>query len=471
MFRLRAVSLLFLLVATQCASAASALQRTYYENLALIRTRELLYQTVPQWALGVNLIAAVTLYFVWRSQRNVPHFNWLLGACLSGNVINLTTLFPNFLHPLLVDLLLSAWLYCLLRILFTHPTEALQRWLTTFSAGLLVGLGFARELGGSNAHALLIALAFSVLTLVAATRLFLNLRDKRTPKISLLFGVFLLGLTAVIDSISYLLDGHLDTHPQQLFLLNPFAQMIAVILALYFLVTRHANNQLELSELNANLDARVREAEHELEDRYRLLKQDAVDTAALRERRSIYQSIHEDLSDKLLQLIYRAPAPETADLARAALAELRDTQKLDPEQHKEVPHILADALAEVQTRCEQAGLQLAWQVSPQLETLKLNARQESALTRTLREAISNLLKHAHAKHVEICFWLDDSSQKELQYTVSDDGVGIDPARPKGRGLINMRQRLEELGGQVGISTANIGGTCLHFSLPFSSEHS
>jgi len=451
------------------AYAASALQTAYYHELTQQRTRELLLQALPQWALGVNIIAATTLYFVWRSQRDIPHFNWLLGACLTGNVVNITLLYPDLLPAVLIDSLLCAWMYCLTRILFTHPTFIQQRWFTALAAGLLVALGLAGEFGGIATHTGLLAATFSLLTIISAASLYLNARHKRDPKLSLMLGVFLLGLSGALDNLAVLYNWHLVAQLEQIVPLNPLAQMLAVILALYFLVTHHANNQLQLSQLNATLDSRVRDAEYELEDRYRLLTHDALETAAIRERRNIYQSIHEDLSDKLLQLIYRAPTPETADLARAALAELRDTQKLQPEQQKPLLHILADAFAEVQTRCDQAGKLLSWQVSADLEAFSFNARQESALTRTLREAISNLFKHARASEVSIQFSIQEHSPNTLLYIVSDNGVGIDPARPSGRGLVNIRHRLEELGGQVTISAADNGGTCLQFFLPFVGE--
>ena len=131
MLRLLCASLLLVITLVEQASAATALQTDYYQGLALLRTRELFLHTLPQWALGVNIVAATILFFVWRSQRNVPQFNWLLGACLTGNVTNLSALYPESLHPLLIDTLYSVWLYCLTRILYTHPTATMQRWLNT----------------------------------------------------------------------------------------------------------------------------------------------------------------------------------------------------------------------------------------------------------------------------------------------------------------------------------------------------
>ncbi len=467
MLWLRKASVALLLPFAELASAATPLQEEYYQQLSLARTHEFFFQSLPQWAMWVNLIAAAILYLVWQSQRNVPQFNWLLGASLTANASNLSALYPESLPPLFIDCLLSTWLYCLTRILFTHLTSTQQRWLSAVAAAVLISFGLARALGGDILHTALLSTAFGLLVFASALRLRQHIRTVRSPKMSLFIGVFILALCGLLDTLGILLNWQLA----QTLLLSPFAQMIAVVLALYFLVTRHVNNQLQLSVLNATLDSRVREAERELEDRYRLITQDAVDTAALRERRNIYKSIHEDISDKLLQLIYRAPAPETADLARAALAELRDTQKLQPEQHRSVHHILADAFAEIQTRCEQVNLQLSWQVAPELETFTLNARQESALTRTLREAISNLFKHAQASEVAISFCLSETSSQDLHYTVKDNGIGIDPARPRGRGLANMQQRLEELGGQVTIDTRTGAGTSLLFTLPFLAEQS
>lgn len=465
MLRLRAVCLLLSLTLSQHIRAATPLHADYYQEMALRSSRELFFQALPQWALVVNLVAATILYFVWRSQRNIPQVSYLVGACLVGNVTNLSSLYPEWLNPLFADTLLSTWLYCLARLLFSQPSATQQRWLGACAALLLITFGFARERGGTSAHAAALSVAFLALSTTAALGLYKLTVPSQRPKLSLLLGVLLLGLSGLLDNLSSVLNWTLAQH----ILLSPFAQIIFVILVLYYMVSRHASNQLLLTHLNATLDIRLHEAERELEDRYRLATQDAVEAATVRERRNIYHSIHEDLSDKLLQLIYRAPTPETADLARAALAELRDTQRLHPEEHRVVPHILADALAEVQSRCEQVNLRLIWQVAPQLESYTLNARQESALTRTLREAVSNLFKHARASEVEICFRLSDGLPRSLHYSVSDNGVGIDSTRPRGRGLINMRQRLEELGGEISIGSTSHGGTSLLFSLPFTSE--
>lgn len=399
-----------LLACSAPALGIEALFNDYHAQLRLLEQRALIFHSLPQWALVLNLVAALTLLALRRVQAEIPHYPWLLGASITGNGYFLEALGLAPPDSLLVDALVLAWLYCLFRILYPKPAAKSQR--------------------------------------------------------SLTLGVWLIALCVLIDTILLLGDVHLPGHPDNVLQSVPLGQIAGVLLALYFLVASHVVNLQQLATLNASLDQRVQEVEAELDDRYSMLTRDAVDAAALHERKSIYQSIHEDLSDKLLQLIYSATKPETADLARSALAELRDSHKLHPDQSHMLTDILADAYAEAQTRCDQAGLTLEWQADDELQLWTLTARQESALTRTVREAISNLLKHAQASQVAILFMAHDTpGGRNLFYRIADNGRGINATHRPGRGLVNTHNRMQELGGSVTIEARTQGGTQLHFTLP------
>ena len=72
--------------------------------------------------------------------------------------------------------------------------------------------------------------------------------------------------------------------------------------------------------------------------------------------------------------------------------------------------------------------------------------QWSALTRVLRELVSNALYHGHASRIEISFQLDGTG---LNLSVADDGHGRAPqAWSHGLGLGGVRKRVKLLGGQV-----------------------
>ena len=71
----------------------------------------------------------------------------------------------------------------------------------------------------------------------------------------------------------------------------------------------------------------------------------------------------------------------------------------------------------------------------------------------LREALTNVGKHAHASQVVITI----AAGEELRLVVADDGVGIGDANAAGLGLKNLRQRAERLGGDVELGTSREGG--------------
>ncbi|HUI03549.1 MAG TPA: GAF domain-containing protein [Acidimicrobiales bacterium] len=86
-----------------------------------------------------------------------------------------------------------------------------------------------------------------------------------------------------------------------------------------------------------------------------------------------------------------------------------------------------------------------------------------ALSATLREAITNVERHAHATRATVMVRADDHV---CTLRVEDDGVGIGEDRPAegGLGLNNLRRRAEKLGGSL--TTENTGrGAVLEWKVP------
>lgn len=86
------------------------------------------------------------------------------------------------------------------------------------------------------------------------------------------------------------------------------------------------------------------------------------------------------------------------------------------------------------------------------------------LLAVLREALSNVVRHASAHRVDVEVRVNDG---ELHAEVSDDGVGPgDGSRPAGRGLINLAHRAEALGGSMDLTPGAGGrGTRLEWRVP------
>jgi signal transduction histidine kinase len=82
---------------------------------------------------------------------------------------------------------------------------------------------------------------------------------------------------------------------------------------------------------------------------------------------------------------------------------------------------------------------------------------------TLREALTNVGRHAAASHVAVTVAAGD----DLRLVVVDDGRGLGGAGAAGRGLKNMRARAERMGGSLELGTSREGGTRLIWRVPLS----
>jgi signal transduction histidine kinase len=86
---------------------------------------------------------------------------------------------------------------------------------------------------------------------------------------------------------------------------------------------------------------------------------------------------------------------------------------------------------------------------------------EVAVYYVVSEAVTNTTKYAGASHVEVTVEQHDGT---LLLCVRDDGVGgADPGR--GSGLTGLRDRVEALGGAIGITSPTGDGTVIQVSLP------
>ncbi len=121
---------------------------------------------------------------------------------------------------------------------------------------------------------------------------------------------------------------------------------------------------------------------------------------------------------------------------------------------------------QAQHRLENAGIRVDVQVRG--EGRRLNPAVEIALYRVSQEAISNVLKHAHASYVEID--LDLSRDDCVALRIEDDGAGF-KFEPQGRstgrgvGLFGMHERISLVGGELAIDSAPGEGTELRISVP------
>jgi two-component system, NarL family, sensor kinase len=93
---------------------------------------------------------------------------------------------------------------------------------------------------------------------------------------------------------------------------------------------------------------------------------------------------------------------------------------------------------------------------------------DRAILRCTSELLSNVVRHAGAKHVSVVLLRGDDSDR---VRVRDDGVGFDPVALTGAvraghiGLASLRERAEALGGALRLESAPGAGTVATVIIP------
>lgn len=228
-------------------------------------------------------------------------------------------------------------------------------------------------------------------------------------------------------------------------------------------------------------------------NRYRTLKEqrenlremtERLIAAQERERQHISRELHDDLGQALtLQMISLRNLQDDLDLPPELLFErlqvLHDQTyeifiKIRGLAQDLRPPVL-DALGlrvSMQTYCTEftrrTRLPVTFEVDEALPVLP--DIYNITLYRVLQEALSNIIKHAHASQA----WVDLSREDDkIILTIQDNGQGL-PAREvqsNGMGLTNMRERVTIAGGEFTIGSGHSRGTILTAQFPLSQQPS
>lgn len=206
----------------------------------------------------------------------------------------------------------------------------------------------------------------------------------------------------------------------------------------------------------------------------RLEQQRAVD----RERLRIAQDIHDDLGARVTEISLsaamaqgRADLPETAraefgrvsQMTRELVSALYETVwAVNPENDN--LDALANYLCQMANQlCSQARLRCRLEVPDLPPQAPLSSQVRHHLIMAVKEALHNVIKHAHASEVRLRITL---AQSLLTIAVQDDGCGFDlPACRPGFGLANLKRRLQDIGGEVTVESQCGLGTTVSLRLP------
>lgn len=251
-----------------------------------------------------------------------------------------------------------------------------------------------------------------------------------------------------------------EDHSRRLFralLLGFFVALIAV------LRLRALERRSERQRVHAE------HAEHEM----RLLSQQLV-AAQEEERKKITRELHDHVGQMLTALrmeIGRADRARGVAESQSAISEARRLLDTILRSVRDLvmglrPSMLDDfglqpALEwHVRDFRRRFGIPVNLLVSGELDSLPDAYR--TAAYRIVQEALTNCARHAHATHVDVMLVHERNT---LDLRVADDGIGIDPKRTRGVGLLGIEERARELRGSFHVGPRLPRGTEVHVTLP------
>ena len=175
------------------------------------------------------------------------------------------------------------------------------------------------------------------------------------------------------------------------------------------------------------------------------------------ERQRIARDLHDDVSGLLLSGLHRVEIDEVRDDVRQAMTEIRSMVSSLADGDRPLEDVLADIRHEAAVRLAAVGIELAWQLPPEPALhASLDYVRARTLTSSLRETVTNVIKHARASRLGVDVAFDGAT---LMLLVADDGGGAVPTiapTGSGRGLPNIMRRIEEIGGHCRLEPCATG---------------
>jgi two-component system sensor histidine kinase UhpB len=191
------------------------------------------------------------------------------------------------------------------------------------------------------------------------------------------------------------------------------------------------------------------------------------------ERRRIARELHDEVGQTLTGVMLQVEglAATIPDELREQLDELRETARHGTEEVRRIARRLRpEALEDLGLQSALSALATGFGEQPRIAVRRrlqpspaLSAEQELVVYRIAQEALTNVVRHAHATAVELSL---EHDELETVLTVADDGRGLAPGSlPSAHGIRGMRERAMLIGAGLRIATRVGGGTEVQLIVP------
>jgi len=442
--------------------------RDEYERLRLWR------QTLPTIFAAVLLMMSLVALAIWRRLRD-PLFGCFAATAFLGFVRNLERVWADVPLPWpLVGIISStayAWhlaLMCLFALLAVGIPLGRLRWVMWAYAALslvLITVSFGWGVPWLWNLALILLVPFALYSVAVLVRDALGQRNGPRTRVALLAVV---GLVAVVAGLHDLGWVRLRLGATSRFSVTPHAMFLFVVFMAALIVERYTSTVAAVRSLNDSLEDRVKLKERELAQAFERLELERTAAATSQERQRIMRDLHDGVGAHLVGLLALVKGGSRQDLledhVNAALDEMRlaiDSMQLND---AGLDAALATLRWRLQPRLLAAGLEVDWPVAELPADWTPPPQAVLQLQRIVLEALSNVIKHAKARRVEVVFAAADAQVLELR--VCDDGLGLPPQPGKGHGLRSMRERALALGAELSLDAGPQGhGLCVRLRWP------
>ena len=218
---------------------------------------------------------------------------------------------------------------------------------------------------------------------------------------------------------------------------------------------------------NEILAATLAEREAELAVAFEKEKDLARERTLIDERQRLMRDMHDGVGGQLVSLIaqVRAPNVEPMDISRSLNAVLEDL-RLIVDSLDTAGDSLGFALGAFRNRLgpklKAAGITLAWEVDPDAANVPLGPETVLQILRILQEACSNAIQHSGADTITV--GLERSSAGDITLDVRDNGSGVNPEAPRGKGISTMQHRATRIQGDVTLLPGDTSGTTVRLTL-------
>lgn len=224
-----------------------------------------------------------------------------------------------------------------------------------------------------------------------------------------------------------------------------------------------------MGDSTRNRRAYVAEMEHRAAEAERTREEEALRRVE-EERLRIARELHDVTAHSLSIIAVQAGAAERVmdrdpEAVKQALATIRATSKASLDELRWILGVLRGSedgapltpagslsrLAELAASVEAAGVRVDLRAE---ELGELSAFVEVSAYRIVQEALTNVVRHAHATTATVRIW---RSQDSLGMEIVDDGTAVVSAAEDGHGIAGMRERILALGGSFSAEPRPGGG--------------